>query len=87
MSKFFVIASLLLAACTSGAGAQGRDAGDRALGSELARDKAETRIDRRARISGRRKTAYSPARRSCCPKTPRASNSNSAEVRTASGTG
>jgi hypothetical protein len=45
MSKFFVIASLL-AACTSGAAAQGRDAGDRALGSELARDKAETRIDR-----------------------------------------
>ena len=85
MSKFFVITSLLLAACTGGAAAQGRDAGDRALGSELARDKAETRIDRRARISGRRKTAYSPARRSCRLKTPR--GSNSAEVRTASGTG
>jgi hypothetical protein len=46
MSKFFVITSLLLAACTGGAAAQGRDADDRALGSELARDKAETRIDR-----------------------------------------
>ena len=46
MTRFFVIASLLLGAGVGSAAAQGRDAGDRALGSELARDKAETRIDR-----------------------------------------
>jgi hypothetical protein len=46
MRKIFVIASLILLASASGATAQGRSPGDRALGSELARDKAETRIER-----------------------------------------
>lgn len=46
MSKSIMIASLMLVALTGGTGAQGDRPGDRALGSELARDKAETRIDR-----------------------------------------
>ena len=46
MRKAAVFASLLLAALASDVAAQGRNAGDKALGSELARDKAETRIDR-----------------------------------------
>ena len=46
MIQFLSVVSLILIAGIDGVAAQGRDAGDRALGSELARDKAETRIDR-----------------------------------------
>jgi len=79
MSKFFVITSLLLAACTGGAAAHW------AQSSHATKRRRE--LTGCARISGRRKIAHSPARSSCRLKTPRGSNSNSAEVRTASGTG
>jgi hypothetical protein len=46
MRNTVIIASVILIASATGAAAQGKNAGDRALGSELARDKAETRIDR-----------------------------------------
>ena len=46
MRNIIIVAGLVLA-CVSAAAAQGRNSpGDRALGSELNRDKAETRIDR-----------------------------------------
>jgi hypothetical protein len=46
MTKPIALAALMLVAFAAGASAQKGDAGDRALGSELARDRAETRIDR-----------------------------------------
>lgn len=46
MRHSIALAVTVLVAFAGGASAQGRDAGDRALGSELARDRAETRIDR-----------------------------------------
>ena len=46
MRTILVLASLILLASASGVAGQGRNGGDRALGSELNRDKAETRIDR-----------------------------------------
>jgi hypothetical protein len=46
MRKITVIMTMILLATASVATAQGRNAGDRALGSELSRDKAETRIER-----------------------------------------
>jgi len=45
MGKIIVIASLLAAGLAGNASAQ-RSTGDRALGAELNRDKAETRIER-----------------------------------------
>lgn len=46
MRPVFILASLLLLAAASDAAAQGRDRSDRALGAEISRDRAETRIER-----------------------------------------
>ena len=46
MRNLMLIASLVVFASPNAAAAQGKNAGDRALGAELNRDKAETRIER-----------------------------------------
>jgi hypothetical protein len=46
MRKFLTMAGFLLVAFAGHAMAQGRDANEKSLNSELARDRAETRIDR-----------------------------------------
>ena len=46
MRKIVVIAGLLACGLPSGAVAQKGNSGDRALGTELNRDRAETRIER-----------------------------------------
>ena len=46
MGKMIAITSLLVIGLAGAATAQGRNSGDRALGTELNRDRAETRIER-----------------------------------------
>ena len=46
MGKMIAITSLLVIGLAGAAAAQGRNSGDRALGTELNRDRAETRIER-----------------------------------------
>ena len=86
MSKFIVIASLLLGPPVRYAARKAamRRPGARPSSPATRRRRGSTGC---ARISGKRKIAHSPARRSCRPTIRHASNSNSAEFRISSGTG
>ena len=63
MGKMIAITSLLVIGLAGAAAAQGRNSGDRALGTELNRDRAESGSSGCGKISARRRSARHRARR------------------------